>query len=105
VLRLELLRRTDEQEERVVSQGRLERLIGGLVTVAECLQARPPQPVARRAGLTWEMLDEFERAEQAESRLLLLHHLSPVMNPGDLATSSIIRPALPAGLLLLCRPP
>src|SRR5262249_24953332 len=78
VARLELLRRMKKEEERVVRQGRLESLIGGLVAVAQRLQAHPPSLVARRAPLAPEMLDEFKRAEQAgDSQLLLSHHLSP----------------------------
>ena len=42
VPQLELPWRTDEQKERMVSQGGLESLIGGLVTVAKRLQAHPP---------------------------------------------------------------
>src|SRR5262245_33443072 len=63
--RLELPRRTEEQEERVMSQWGLKRLIGGLVTVAKRLQAHPPEPVARRERLARQMLDEFSRADQA----------------------------------------
>jgi hypothetical protein len=48
-----------------MSQGGLERLIGGLVTVAKGLQAHPPEPVARRERLAREMLDEFDRTAQA----------------------------------------
>ena len=40
-VQLELPGRAEEQDERVVSQGRLESLIGGLLTVAERLQAHP----------------------------------------------------------------
>src|SRR5262245_2316868 len=78
VARLELLRRMKKEEERVVRQGGLESLIGGLIAVAQRLQAHPPSLVARRARLAREMLDEFKRAEQAaDSQLLLSHHLSP----------------------------
>src|SRR5215468_2036464 len=54
VARLELLRRMKKEEERVVRQGRLESLIGGLVAVAQRLQAHPPSLVARRARLARE---------------------------------------------------
>src|SRR5262249_39848679 len=84
-VQLELPGRTEEEDERVVSQGRLESLIGGLLTVAERLQAHPPSPLAGRQRLAREMLDEFQWGDRAaESRLLLLHPLSPVMSPGDL---------------------
>src|SRR5262249_34468234 len=93
--RLELLRRPEEQEERVMSQGGLERLIGGLVTVAKRLQTHPPEPVAGRERLAREMLDEFDRTAQAAtpnefgradqaawSRLLLLHDSAPHQESG-----------------------
>src|SRR5262245_10272546 len=92
VARLELLRRMKKEEERVVRQGRLESLIGGLVAVAQRLQAHPPLLVARRARLAREMLDEFKRAEQAaDSQLLLSHHLSPMRSPGELTPPPFYR--------------
>src|SRR5262249_22116801 len=82
-LQLEPLGRMEEEQERVVSQGGLECLVGGLVTVAKCLQAHPSLPVARRERLAREMLDEFQWGDRAaESGLLLLHPLSPVIESG-----------------------
>src|SRR5262249_44974268 len=86
VARLELLRRMKKEEERVVRQGRLESLIGGLVAVAQRLQAHPPSLVARRARLGRQMLDEFKRTEQApDSQLFMSHHLAP---PGGVRATS-----------------
>src|SRR5262249_53590802 len=77
-VQLELPGHTEEEDERVVRQGRLESLIGGLLTVAERLQAPPPPPLAGRQSLAGEMLDEFERPVQAaESRFSLSHDFSP----------------------------
>src|SRR5262249_32256831 len=77
-VQLELPGRTQEEDERVVRQGRLERLIGGLLTVAQRLQAHPPSPVAGRQRLAGEKVDEVKRPVQAaESRFSLSHHFSP----------------------------
>src|SRR5262249_29306577 len=80
--RLELLRRPEEEEERVVSQRGLNGFVGGLVAVAEGLQAHPPSPRAHRARLAREVPDKLKRAGQAARSLFLFSHVRPHPVPG-----------------------
>jgi hypothetical protein len=76
--RLELLRGVEEQQQFVVRQGGLERLVGRLIPVAQRLQARPAEPGARRERLAGQKVDQVDRADRAAGpRLVLSHPLSP----------------------------
>src|SRR5262245_28177124 len=73
-VQLELVRRVDEVHQGVVTQRRLQSLVGGLVAVAQRLNAPPAHPVAGRERFTWEMVDELKRPKQVATSHLWLWH-------------------------------
>jgi hypothetical protein len=76
ISQVQFLRRPRKKDEPVVGKGGRVEFRGRDRTVASRLQARPPQPVARRVRLEREKLEPVQGADRvAGLRLHLLHHL------------------------------